>query len=130
MIADTSVLVALALAEEGSESLAAALRSSRRAAISAPTLVESRVVVEGRLGEEGRRLLDAVLASGAIAVDPFTVSHVEAAASAFRRFGAGRHAARLNFADCIAYAAAALAREPLLTLDERFALTDVELVRY
>jgi len=55
---------------------------------------------------------------------------VEAAASAFRRFGAGRHAARLNFADCIAYAAASLSREPLLTLDERFALTDVELVRY
>ena len=130
MIADTSVLVALALGEDGSDSLAAALRSGRRAAVSAPTLVETRIVVEGRLGDDGRRLLDAVLASGAIAVDAFTVAHVEAAAAAFRRYGAGRHAARLNYADCMTYATASLAREPLLTLDERFALTDVELVRF
>jgi uncharacterized protein len=74
LIADTSVLVAISLAEEGSESLATALRSSRRAAIGAATLVESRIVLEGRLGDDGRRLLDAVLASGVIAVEPFTVT--------------------------------------------------------
>lgn len=130
MIADTSVLVAISLAEEGSESLAAALRSSRRAAVSATTLVESRIVVEARLGDEGRRLLDAVLASGVIAVEPFTVTHAEVAVDAFRRYGRGRHPARLNVSDCVVYATASLAREPLLSLDDGFALTDLELVTF
>jgi ribonuclease VapC len=128
LIADTSVLVAISLAEEGSESLATALRSSRRAAIGAATLVESRIVLEGRLGDDGRRLLDAVLASGVIAVEPFTVTHADVAVDAFRRYGKGRHPARLNVADCMVYATASLAREPLLSLDNGFSLTDLELV--
>jgi ribonuclease VapC len=130
LIADTSVVVAITLAQEGSESLAAALRSSRRAAISAPTLVESRIVVEGELGDEGRQLLDAVLASGVVAVEPFTVTHAEVAVDAFRRFGKGRHPAQLTFSDCMVYATASLAREPLLSLDDSFALTDLELARF
>jgi ribonuclease VapC len=47
---------------------------------------------------------------------------------AFLRFGKGRHPAALNFGDCITYATARLAGEPLLCLGEDFAKTDLELV--
>ena len=35
---------------------------------------------------------------------------------------------RLNFGDCIAYATAKVAGQPLLSLDRGFAATDVELI--
>ena len=39
------------------------------------------------------------------------------AVDAFRRFGRGRHAASLNFGDCLAYAAAAVAGDSLLLIN-------------
>jgi ribonuclease VapC len=41
------------------------------------------------------------------------------------RFGKGRHPAKLNFGDCLAYAAAKHYRAPLLYKGDDFALTDV-----
>lgn len=45
---------------------------------------------------------------------------------AWRRFGKGNHPAGLNFGDCLSYALAETAREPLLFKGEDFALTDVK----
>jgi ribonuclease VapC len=39
----------------------------------------------------------------------------------------GRHAAALNFGDCLSYATAKLAGEPLLCTGDDFASTDIEL---
>ena len=55
-----------------------------------------------------------------------TVEHVEAARSAWRRFGEGNHRAALNFGDCFAYALAKTTSEPLLFKGEDFARTDIE----
>jgi ribonuclease VapC len=41
------------------------------------------------------------------------------------RFGKGRHSARLNFGDCLAYAAAKQHRARLIYKGDDFALTDV-----
>lgn len=43
-----------------------------------------------------------------------------------RRFGRGRHPARLNLGDCFAYALAKQLRVPLLFKGADFAQTDIE----
>jgi ribonuclease VapC len=48
-----------------------------------------------------------------------------AAVAAFLRFGRGRHAAALNFGDCLAYAAAVVANDSLLFVGDDFRLTDI-----
>lgn len=44
------------------------------------------------------------------------------------RHGKGRHPAALNFGDCLTYATAYVAGEPLLCVGDDFAQTDLELV--
>lgn len=47
---------------------------------------------------------------------------------AWQRYGRGRHPAQLDFGDCLAYAAARVAGEPLLAKGSDFAQTDLPLV--
>lgn len=56
---------------------------------------------------------------------PFTEAHWRIATDAFLRFGKGRHPAALNFGDCMTYATAKLAGEPLLFVGNDFAQTDL-----
>ena len=55
----------------------------------------------------------------------FHEQHLEAATTAFLRFGRGRHPAALNFGDCMSYAVASVAGMPLLFTGEDFARTDI-----
>jgi len=59
---------------------------------------------------------------------PFGDEHWRLAAQAFGRYGKDRHPAGLNYGDCLTYATAKLAGEPLLSLGDDFAQTDLELV--
>ena len=47
------------------------------------------------------------------------------AVAAYRRFGKGRHKARLNMGDCFAYACAKAYRQPLLYKGGDFSQTDI-----
>jgi ribonuclease VapC len=47
--------------------------------------------------------------------------------AAWWRFGKGRDPAGLNFGDCLAYAAARVAGQPLLAKGRDFVKTDIEL---
>jgi uncharacterized protein with PIN domain len=67
-----------------------------------------------RLKSDARALLARFLSEASIAVVPFGESHYGAAVEAWLRFGKGRHPAALNFGDCLSYAVASLADEPLL----------------
>jgi ribonuclease VapC len=58
-------------------------------------------------------------------VVPFNQEHLDAAATAFIRFGRGRHPAALNFGDCMTYAIASVAGMPLLFAGEDFGRTDI-----
>ena len=60
-----------------------------------------------------------------VTVVPFGEREWHAAVAAFLRFGRGRHAAALNFGDCLAYAAAVVANDSLLFVGDDFGLTDV-----
>lgn len=71
-------------------------------------------------------LLDALGAN----VVPVSVEQAQLARLAFRRFGKGRHPARLNFGDCFSYALATTLREPLLFVGDDFSRTDVAAAPY
>jgi ribonuclease VapC len=59
-------------------------------------------------------------------VIPFSEDHSRVALQAYLRFGKGRHPAALNFGDCLSYATAFVARQPLLFVAGDFSQTDIE----
>ena len=61
----------------------------------------------------------------AITVVPFGEAEWRVAIDAFLRFGRGRHAAALNFGDCLAYASASVAGDTLLFVGDDFPRTDI-----
>lgn len=128
MIVDSSALVAIIVQEAGHEELLDALLAAGDAAVGAPTVVETGMVLSARLGERGRSLLGRLLAEVRMTVVALDETHVALALSAFDRFGKGRHPAALNFGDCLTYAVAQHARRPLLCVGNDFAQTDLVLV--
>lgn len=58
---------------------------------------------------------------------PFTDQHWGISLEAYEAFGKGRHRAALNFGDCLTYAIAKLARQPLLCVGNDFSRTDLTL---
>lgn len=127
MILDSSAIVAVVRREPGYEELLARLDAAEQVAIGAPTLVETAIVLEARLGTDARHILARLLDDFRVVVVPFVEAHWQEAARAFRRFGKGRHPAALNFGDCLSYAVARLADRPLLCVGEDFAKTDLDL---
>jgi len=128
LILDSSALVAIIRREAGHDSLLERLGEAAAVGVGAPTLAETGIVLTARMGVLGRTLLARLVADAAIAVVPFTEQHWTVAVEAFARFGKGRHPAALNFGDCLTYATARLAGQPLLCVGDDFARTDLELV--
>ena len=126
MIVDTSAVVAVFLKEPGFEELFQALVDADRAGIGAPTLAEAGLVLANRLGREPGPLLERFLQQFGIVVVPFGEEHWGEAVRAYLRFGKGRHPAALNFGDCMTYATARLAGQPLLYTGEDFSRTDLK----
>lgn len=127
MIVDTSALVAITFAEPGHRELITKLADAPSAGIGAPTLAETGVVLASRLGRDPRDLVIRLLDEFSIEEIPFGDRHWREAVDAYLRFGKGRHKARLNFGDCLTYAIARLANEPLLFVGDDFPETDLEL---
>lgn len=127
MILDSSAIVAVVLKQPGYEPLLERLAEEPHVAIGAPTLAETGIVLAARLGASGRTLLARLLQEAEVTVLPFADDHGDVAVEAFMRFGKGRHPAALNFGDCLTYATAKLADEPLLCLGNDFAQTDLVL---
>jgi ribonuclease VapC len=60
-----------------------------------------------------------------ILIEPVIEEQAHIARQAYTDFGKGRHAAALNFGDCLAYALAKLTGEPLLFKGDDFERTDI-----
>ncbi len=127
MIIDSSAIIAILLKEPGYERLMAAFGSARVVGIGAPTLVETGIVLTARLGPAGMSILGRFVQESGAVVVPFGSSHWQTAVDAFDRFGKGRHPAALNFGDCLSYATAAMAGQPLLAVGLDFSMTDLSL---
>ncbi len=127
MILDASAVVSIIVAAPASSELLDKLQTSAVRGIGAPTLLECEVVLGNKLRRDARPVVAALVRELQLQVVPFGEEHARAATDAFYRFGKGRHPARLNFGDCMSYAVAKLANQPLLCTGNDFAQTDLEL---
>jgi ribonuclease VapC len=128
MVLDTSAIVAVLLRQTDSAALHRVLVSASPSLAGAPTLAEAGIVLQARLGPSGLAALRSFLVEYDVHPLLFGDEHWRVAAQAFGRYGKGRHPAGLDYGDCLTYAAAKLAGEPLLCLGEDFPRTDLELV--
>jgi ribonuclease VapC len=128
VILDSSAIVTILLRETGSDRVLDAVETADSCRVGAPTLVETTMVLTGRLGDDGRTMLLSFLQEINVDVLSFGDAHWRTAQSAFVRYGKGRHPAALNFGDCLTYATAYVAGEPLLCVGADFVQTDLDLV--
>lgn len=127
MIIDSSAIIAIIFRERDYERLLEKLTDVNNVGISTATLVETGIIVSARLGRDARPTLYRFLDEAGIVEVPFGAEHWREAVGAYLQFGKGRHPARLNFGDCIAYATSKLAGSPLLCVGDDFPRTDLEL---
>jgi len=124
---DSSALIAILNREPEGPQFLDALHGGR-AIIGWPTVFETRIW-SLRRSDHGRSVwLEAFLDGVAQAV-AFDGELERLAASAYERFGKGRHPAALNFGDAMTYAVAVRHDAPLLFKGSDFGKTDVKVHR-
>jgi ribonuclease VapC len=126
IVIDSSALFAIIANEAERAAFSDALAAAPQLSIGAPTLVELRVAIYRRLGDEGLFQLNAIVDGLDIRIHPFDGLAADLAHEAFLAFGKGRHRANLNYGDCMAYAVAKSLDSPLLFKGDDFGLTDIE----
>lgn len=126
MILDSSAAIAVMTRESVTEQLVSVMVSARVLGIGAPTLAETSIVLSSRRGKDAQGLVARFVDEFEIQTILFGARHWKLASEAYARYGKGRHAAQLNFGDCMAYAVARLAGQPLLFVGNDFAKTDIE----
>jgi ribonuclease VapC len=126
MVIDSSALIALLLAEPETARFVAAIATTSRRLVGAPSYLEAAIVMVSRSGPTAQEKLDRLLTDLAVEIVPFTRDQATLAIAAFRRYGKGTgHVAALNFGDCFTYALAKLTGEPVLFKGNDFARTDI-----
>jgi ribonuclease VapC len=125
MVIDSSAVIAIALNEPERMDFLERIRADQRRLVSAPTLLELEIVLTVLQGSESPNILNDFIRRLHFQVVPFDGVQVGIAREAFRRYGKGRHPARLNFGDCFSYALAKQTGEPLLYKGNNFSQTDI-----
>jgi len=88
--------------------------------------VEAGMVMVGKKDDVGAlAIIDEIVTSLGIEIEGIGRAEAIEARRAFVRYGKGLHPARLNFADCFAYALAKSRGVPLLFKGDDFARTDI-----
>jgi ribonuclease VapC len=124
IIVDASALVAIAQREAERDAFLAVLDRADVSYVSAMNYLEAGVILIRRGLFDHRHEFDDWLAGMGIETrEDLELS--TAAVDAYLRFGKGLHAARLNLADCFAYALAKSLDAPLLYKGDDFAQTDI-----
>lgn len=126
IVVDTSALIAILLDEPERRALVDAIVDYGEPSVSAATYLEASMVMEAYSGTAGGRDIDDLIEDVGIGIIPVDQVQARIAREAFRRFGKGRHRARLNFGDCFAYALAKTLDAPLLFKGNDFTLTDLK----
>lgn len=125
MTLDSSAIVAILFAEPGYLELVDRILAADHVRVGAPTLVETSLVFSGRRGLRSAESVEGLVRELGVTVVSFGEAEWRVATEAFRRFGRGRHAAALNYGDCLAYATAQVARDTLLFVGDDFPKTDI-----
>jgi ribonuclease VapC len=129
MVIDTSALVAMLQAEPERLRMLEAIARDTRRLMSAVTVLEAGMVLEGRFGPGARVNLELFIFDARIEIVPFDARQSDAALRAWRIYGKGRHPAQLNMGDCCVYALAKANGEPVLAKGLDFPLTDIGVVQ-
>lgn len=127
IVVDNSALIAILEHESDAATYAAAIRRAERLLISAVNVHETGIVMRARHGEAAvARMWRFLRDENDFEIMPFDEGQAREALSAFGRYGKGVHPkARLNLADCAAYALAKSMNLPLLFKGNDFTETDV-----
>lgn len=126
MVIDTSAVVAILRNEPEAARLERALVSDPIRLVPATCVLEARMVLVSRRGEHALAEIDLWLRKIEADIIPVDSELVDLATQAWLTYGKGRDPAALNFADCLSYALAKRADEPLLFIGKDFSQTDVE----
>lgn len=129
LVVDTSAAVAILSDEPGADWLADALAQTTAAVMPAATYVELGMVLESRFGLRETGIAARFVRDAEIDVVDVSARAAERALESWRRFGKGRHPAKLNFGDCIVYGVAAELDWPILCVGEDFVRTDLPVLR-
>lgn len=125
MIIDSSAIVALVRREPAAVNVLDVIAKAADVRVAAPVWLETSIVLMGQRSGLNLDQVEQVRQQLGLQLVPFDGVHADAAHSAWLRFGKGRHPAGLNILDCMSYAAAMVADEPLLFVGDDFAQTDV-----
>ena len=126
IVVDTSALVAIMGDEAERRAFNERIEAAAEVRISAANLLETRIVLFGRSGENAVRALDAFLHRSGVTVVEVSPRTADVAFDAYRRYGRGTgHPAKLNYGDCFAYALAKQSGAPLLFKGGDFTHTDI-----
>ena len=127
IVVDSSALVAILEHEPDAANYATAIRQADRLLVSAVNVHETGMVMRARRGEAAvERMWRFLRDENDFEIVPFDETQAREALSAFGRYGKGIDPrARLNLADCAAYALAKSMNSPLLFKGDDFAATDV-----
>lgn len=129
IVVDSSALIAIVLNEPEREAFES-IFILERGMMSAVNVHESACVLRARLGEDGVALMWRLMAEFEIEIAAFDAAQARAAIAAYARYGKGVDPkARLNLADCAAYALAKTLDWPLLFKGADFSATDVRAYR-
>ena len=128
MVIDTSALVAILQREPERDAMLSALARDPKRLVSAVTVVEAGMVLEGRFGPDARVDLELFIFHAGLTVTPFDGRQADAALRAWRKFGKGRHPAQLNWGDCFVYGLAKAVGESVLAKGRDFPQTDIPVV--
>ena len=126
IVLETSALIAVLVNEPARPRLLSVLDAGHHVVMSAVSRYEAMIVLRGKGEAEPQAQVDAFLGEIAAEIIPFDEAQSTLAFQAYARFGKGSgSSARLNLADCAAYALAMHLGAPLLFVGEDFARTDV-----
>ncbi|MUZ75430.1 PIN domain-containing protein [Agrobacterium vitis] len=127
IVVDSSVVIAIFEEEEDAATFAAVIASGEGLAMSAVNVHETATVLYARRGTENVGDFWRFLNASNIEIALFDADQARAASEAYLRYGKGFHSkAKLNLADCAAYALAKSLSAPLLFKGNDFTHTDVE----
>ncbi|HYD43701.1 MAG TPA: type II toxin-antitoxin system VapC family toxin [Phenylobacterium sp.] len=124
IVVDASAVCAIALREAEREAFIDAVSGAGGGLISPHGVWEAKVSI-ARHSQIPILFADSLLAELAVSLVPVDQAQTDLAFDAWRRYGKGRHPARLNLGDCFAYALAKSRSLPLLYKGDDFAKTDV-----
>lgn len=126
MIVDSSAVVAIVADEPEAQELLQLMRDADSLGMATPTALELTMVLGA---DRIDRAMDLLRQMGVRLVD-FSSQHLTVAQHAFATYGRGSGSrAKLNFGDCMSYAVAKVANEPLLFKGDDFTHTDIDSAR-